>query len=255
MPDDREVGHPGRVGDRIQAPVADDRPRLRCGRVVGDVDHRVQERVAEGVDVVLAARVEAVQVGDQQHRLDHARRDERPVLVDAGHASLAVDDGESGPPGAPRQIAGSVCDGGGAGEAVRQVAASVVATAGAAVWAARIEQRLVTRSVEAGQPPKTPSGQRDRRPQHHDVTADLLRQRARRRPERPVETGRERPGDARTSPLEVGRVERDDHDAGATERNRFDLRDLATDHEHLDDVRTGGGPDDRGAVARVPIGE
>ena len=69
---------------RPESPTIDQRLRRRV--VIRDVDHRVQERVAERVDGVLAEGVEPPQVGDEQHRLDDARRSERRVDVDAGRA-------------------------------------------------------------------------------------------------------------------------------------------------------------------------
>jgi len=61
--------------------------------VVGDVDHRVEDRPAPRVEAPVPAP-EVVQVGDEQHRLHDARRDEATMHVQTAEAPLAVEHGE-----------------------------------------------------------------------------------------------------------------------------------------------------------------
>ena len=81
-----EVGHAHPPGQRLQ-PRLTDRVEDELGVVVvGDADHRPEHRsVARGERPVAHRR--AVQVGDQQHRLDHAGR---PLVVIGAVAVEAV---------------------------------------------------------------------------------------------------------------------------------------------------------------------
>ena len=92
-PDDREVLHVRGVREAVEAAVAHPAPDLRRRAVVGHVDHPVEDRAAARAERLVVG-VELAQVGDQQHRLDHARRDERPVDVLPAEPPLAVDHGE-----------------------------------------------------------------------------------------------------------------------------------------------------------------
>ena len=101
---DREVGHVCGVGEAVEPPVAHPAPDLRRGAVVGHVDHRVQVGAAIRVERLVVG-VQLAQVGHQQHRLHHARRDERAVDVLPAEPALAVDDREPRVAGAVRQVA------------------------------------------------------------------------------------------------------------------------------------------------------
>jgi hypothetical protein len=77
---DREVLHPRALGQSPKPRITDDRPDLRGRVVVGDVDHRMKQGAAGGIETLMLA-VEHAQVGDEQHRLDHARGHEAPMQV------------------------------------------------------------------------------------------------------------------------------------------------------------------------------
>ena len=66
------------------------------GGVVRDGDHPRQRRARRRIERAVPA-----QVGDQQHRLDDARRDERARGVVAVHVTAAVDHGDGDAPVAP----------------------------------------------------------------------------------------------------------------------------------------------------------
>ncbi len=176
---------------------------------------------------MLAAGVEAAQVGDEQHRLDDARGHERPVLVDAGHPALAVDaprtrSGRRGRRGIRRRARPRA----GAGKPDRQEAAAVVARARCSRAAGgHSAARGRRRAWKQARQRKCPAGSVDRRRQRGRIWAQLHGSRRDARcVNGPWKPGSERPLDLRAAPPQVARMEHDDRDPRLAERQRLDLR-------------------------------